>query len=225
MAHSPPTSRSLGDLVEEHPAAGPIFQSHGFDFCCGGAQDLATACAQAGLDPAAIWAQVQAAESGPGDDEDATWREQPLPALIDFLVGSYHEPLRRELPELIDMATRVERVHALHDLCPTGLAAALEEAHAAMLDHMAKEEQILFPAIRAGAGPDCDGPVTCMRLEHEEHEERLTHLRQLTHDYALPESACTTFRVLYQRLATLEEELRRHIHLENDILFPRALIG
>jgi regulator of cell morphogenesis and NO signaling len=121
------------------------------------------------------------------------------------------------------MANKVERVYALQEHCPHGLGPHLLRMQQAVLDHLRKEEEILFPAIRAGQGRMCGGPIACMESEHEEHAANLRRMRELAHGLVAPAGACTTFRALYQRLEHLERELMKHIHLENSILFPRAL--
>lgn len=220
-----PTTISLGDLVAAHPAAAAILHRHQIDFCCGGRQDFASACDAAGVDPAQVEAEITRAEVLDSEADLVRWTERPLTELIAHIVATYHEPLRRELPELIAMATKVERVYALQEHCPHGLAKHLLRMHQAVLDHLKKEEEILFPAIARGRGADCAGPVACMEAEHEDHGANLRRMRELAHGLAIPQGACTTFRALYQRLEHFERELMKHIHLENSILFPRALQG
>ena len=214
---------TLGSLVAEHPAAAPILYRHRLDFCCGGDQSLASACQARGVAAEAVLAEIGAAVDRDSAENEINWSQRPLDDLIDHILVVYHEPLRRELPELIAMAEKVERVYQLKPGCPHGLAALLQQIHAAVLDHLAKEEQILFPAVRSGRGAYCGGPVACMEAEHDEHGANLARIRELTDDLTPPEGACTTFRVLYQRLDAMEQDLMRHIHLENHILFPRAL--
>ena len=152
------------------------------------------------------------------------WDTRALPDLIDFILESYHEPLRADLPALLDAARRVERVHAKKPSCPHGLAQHLERLDAELRQHLAKEEQVLFPAIRAGSrGAHVHMPIRVMMQEHDDHGANLRRLRELTTDFNPPEEACATWRALYAGLAKLEAELMEHIHFENNILFPRAL--
>jgi regulator of cell morphogenesis and NO signaling len=106
-----------------------------------------------------------------------------------------------------------------------GLAELLDEVGTEVASHLAKEEQILFPLILSGRGPMAHMPVQVMIREHEDHGQNLRRIRELTSDFALPDYACATFRELYRALAQLEVELMDHIHLENNVLFPRALAG
>jgi regulator of cell morphogenesis and NO signaling len=128
-----------------------------------------------------------------------------------------------ELPRLIYLAGKVEDAHAGKPECPQGLRDLLEEIQTAVESHLAKEEQILFPLILAGRGRNAHMPVNVMIQEHEDHGQNLQRIRTITRNLELPESACATWRELYRSLGQLEIELMDHIHLENNILFPRAL--
>jgi regulator of cell morphogenesis and NO signaling len=147
----------------------------------------------------------------------------PLSELIHFIVSHYHERLRTELPQLVTLAKRLETGHSGEPTCPHGLGAHLEAVHSAMLEHLAKEERVLFPMILEGYGARTGGPVRVMELEHDEHTRNMARIRELTNNLAAPPAACETWRDLYRRLAQLEAELFDHIQLENTVLFPRAL--
>jgi regulator of cell morphogenesis and NO signaling len=155
---------------------------------------------------------------------DVNWSETPLPDLVAHILSAYHEPLREELPRLEAMARKVLEVH--RDKEPkmlTELLAVFLGLKAELLPHMEKEEQILFPMILRGQGFLADGPIFVMREEHDQAGQLLSRLRELTNDYEVPPRACNTWRALWHGLAALEESLHQHIHLENNILFPRAL--
>lgn len=159
-------------------------------------------------------------------ERDERWEERPLEELIDHLITRYHEPLRQDLPAWIDAARKVERVHAAKPSCPHGLTEVLMTWRTDMDLHLGKEEQVLFPAILEGTrGLRLAMPIRVMLQEHEDHGATLLRLRALTHDFVPPAEACSTWRALYEGLARLEEELMRHVHLENHVLFPRALDG
>jgi regulator of cell morphogenesis and NO signaling len=138
-------------------------------------------------------------------------------------VETYHRRLRLALPDLVAMAHKVAARHAARPECPTGLAAHLEAMLTSVLHHMRKEEEILFPMIVAGMGSRASAPVRVMELEHEHHGTDLQEIRRLTNDLTAPPDACPTWRALYLGLQQLEEELMEHIHLENNVLFRRAL--
>lgn len=212
----------LADVALRYPAASRIFRQHQLDFCCGGRQSVAAACNARGLDALAIVCDI---EANSPRDMLTDWNRLPLPAVIDHILINFHEAHRRELPDLIGLAQKVERVHAAKAQLPAGLATHLVEMQHALELHMQKEEQILFPAIRRGQGSQLVGPTRQMELEHEEHGLNLRRLRELAGDYIAPTEACTSWRALLLRCEQLEADLMAHVHLENHVLFPRALRG
>jgi regulator of cell morphogenesis and NO signaling len=214
------TTSTLAELATTHPAASRVFQRYGLDYCCGGRKPLADVCRSKGLDPDSILEAIV--------QEEATvdlprWDAAPLADLIRFIVERYHATLRTELPALIALAERVETRHGDKAACPRGLRAHLDDMYATVLDHLAKEERILFPMILAGDGVRAGGPIRVMQEEHEHHGENLAGVRAITNNLVPPAEACPTWRALYLRLAQLESNLFDHIHLENNVLFPRAL--
>ena len=212
---------TLADLAVAHPAAARVFYANRLDFCCGGKRPFAEACRERGLDADAIFDEIRREESTA--DAGTRWDLAPLPALVDHIVTHYHHRLRATLPHLVEMARRVEARHREKAACPLGLRALLEGVQQSTLDHLEKEEVILFPAIVRGAGARLSGPVSVMELEHEHHKQDLLRIRALTTGLTPPADACTTWRALYKGLQQLEQELMEHIHLENNVLFPRAL--
>ena len=217
------SNTTVGQIATEHPLATRVFHRHGIDFCCGGGKPLSDACASRDLDTAAIVDEIQK-EIGAEGDTEQRWDQSPLEDLIQHILVKYHEPLREELPRLEEMARKVHKVHgekdpeALSELVRVcvGLKAELES-------HMAKEEQILFPMITTGHGAMADGPISVMESEHDSAGAALRRLRELTNGYDVPAEACNTWRALWHGLEALEQALHEHIHLENNILFPRAL--
>ena len=212
---------TLADLATSRPGATRVFLAHGLDFCCGGRRPLVEACAEKGLDVDTILRSIADADQGAGDL--TPWAGRPLSDLVDFIEGHYHHRLRAEIPQLIELASKVEQAHADKPSCPRGLSAHLRAMHSAVLDHLDKEERVLFPFIRAGRGRGAGGPIHVMEQEHVDHGRSLDRLRELTSNLTAPAEACPTWRALYLRLGRLADELMEHIHLENNVLFPRAL--
>lgn len=219
-------------LVAEIAAAAPatikVFQRHQIEFCCGGHVPLFEACADQELDTDAVLAELRAAQATAEDAVD--WRQQPLAELVAHIQAQYHEPLREELPRLAAMMEKVATRHGhrlpdtLYPLRETFMA-LFEE----LLQHMAKEDAVLFPAVQAlEAEAPSEGwrwigePIHVMEAEHESAGAALARMRELTHGYAPPEDACPTFRGLYYGLSQLERDMHQHVHLENHVLFPRA---
>jgi len=212
--------RTLAELAVTYPVASRIFHRHRLDFCCHGRRPLADAAAERGLDAGALLAEIEAEQAGGSGER---WDGKPISELIRHLVDHYHARLRTELPALVDMAARVEQVHADKASRPRGLAAHLAAAHTSVLDHLIKEEGVLFPLILDGRGALAEAPVRVLEAEHEDHAETLRRTRELTDDLRPPAAAGESWRALYLRLEQLEVELMEHIHLENNVLFRRVL--
>jgi regulator of cell morphogenesis and NO signaling len=217
--------RTVGELVAEKPGRSRVFQELGVDFCCQGGRTLREACERKGLDVNEVLARFEQEDSSPTEVVDP---ESLSPeALIDYIVAVHHEFLRDELPRLHGMAQRVAQVHGGHTPSLRDVLVVFEGLFLELDSHMAKEEQILFPAIRSlaqGAGGffPLDGPMACMMEEHADADAALEKLRGLTNGFQPPPDACNTYRALFAGLAELDQDLRRHIFLENEILFPAA---
>lgn len=208
-------TQSLGSLAVQIPGATAVFRKLKLDFCCGGQQSLEKACADKQLDLNTVLGEIRALQH----HEAAP--EAPAPAeLIDHILRRYHEVHRQQLPELIRMARRVEAVHRDHPQVPRGLADHLETMEQELLEHMAKEEQILFPLLKQGGHPMVVHPIGMMRHEHVSHGEQIERLAALTTQHQPPVDACNTWRALYTGTARLTEDLIEHIHTENNLLFP-----
>ena len=208
-------TQSIGQLAVELPGATAVFRRLKLDFCCGGNLSLAEAAQARGLAPDAVLAELaalQRPDSAPAATEPG--------ALIDHIIGCYHDVHRAQFPELIRMAHRVESVHRDKPGVPAGLGAFLETMQHELTRHMHKEEAILFPMLKAGGNPFVVHPIGMMRAEHTDHGAALDLLNALTNDANPPAGACNTWRALYAGVAQLREDLIEHIHLENNVLFP-----
>ncbi|WP_137126218.1 DUF542 domain-containing protein [Roseomonas sp. HF4] len=204
-------TRQIGEIAAALPGATAIFRRRKLDFCCGGAVRLADA-----VPPEALPAiEAELASLAPGEPE----APEDTGALIDHIIARYHDVHRAQVPELIRLARRVEAVHRDHPDAPRGLAELLTRIEWEMGDHMQKEEQGLFPMLRVGHGPAM--AMELMRDEHDDHGARLRELEALTHGHEPPEDACNSWRALYAGTAQFAQDLTQHIHLENNVLFPR----
>lgn len=213
--HIPAGKLSVGEIAASLAGATAVFRRHKIDFCCGGNVSLDEAAAKRGLDPAVLEAALAALAQTP---PDAPMESR---ALVDHIIERYHNTHRAELPELVRLARRVESVHRDHPEAPAGLADALAQATVDLEDHMQKEEQILFPAIRDGFTGALDGPIMVMRHEHDDHARTIRVLQTLAHSYQPPQHACRSWQALYNGVEKLVTDLTEHIHLENNVLFPR----
>ncbi len=215
VAQQSMAARSLGEIAASLPGATAVLRRHKLDFCCGGAESLEQAARHKGIDPAPIEAELAALSQGPNDVPDS------VEDLVQHIVERYHEVHRRELPELRQLARRVESVHAEHPAVPKGLSDVIAHLHGELESHMQKEEQILFPLMIAGGSPMIVHPIAMMRHEHDEAGEDLKAIDKLTGELTLPAEACNTWRALYAGLGKFAEDLTEHIHIENNILFPK----
>lgn len=223
-AAAPITPKStLADLAATRAGASRVFYRHGLDFCCHGRVSLAEACARKNLAVDALVKEIEA--QVPLAPDFQRWDERPIPELVKHVLDEFHASHRAELPRLLEMARKVEKVHADKASCPRGLADHIEAVAEALDMHMQKEEQILFPMILAGRGRMASMPIQVMEEEHDDHGRSLAKLRELAQGFTPPEDACGTWRALYLGLAELDQAVMQHIHTENNILFPRALRG
>jgi regulator of cell morphogenesis and NO signaling len=209
--------RTLADIAATLPGATAVFRRRKLDFCCGGRAPLMQAAAERGLAVAELEAELDtvAALSLPAERPEGT------PALIDLIETHYHAAHRRELPELIRLARRVEAVHKDNPAVPRGIADLLERMSGELEVHMKKEELILFPMMRRGGHPMIAQPIAVMLAEHDDHGVHLRQLEALTNDFVAPDDACPTWRALYVGVRKLADDLMEHIHTENNVLFPR----
>ena len=218
---------TVAEIAAALPSSVRVFQRHEIDFCCGGKTPLATAGRDRGVPFETLVGEIEASAAGPAGDE-RDWGREPLHVLIDHIVTTYHDVLREELPRLEAMAAKVSRVHGMKATHLLRLEAIVNELSAELRMHMRKEEMVLFPAIRAieaggQAGVPISAPIAMMEHEHDRAGAQLAELRTITGGYAAPDWACQTFRALYHGLSDLESAMHVHVHLENNVLFARAL--
>jgi regulator of cell morphogenesis and NO signaling len=227
--------QTVGEIAAEAPAAVRVFEKYSIDYCCGGKRPLDEVCRERGISPEAVLAEVEQAAARSEPERD--WSRASLSELIRHIVSTHHEYLKAELPVLY---ARLARVIEAHDAKHGEMLRNLREVFAGLRDeitaHLRKEEIILFPAIeeleraraeRRAPAPtpfgSIENPIRMMIFEHDNAGEALSRMRALTGGYTLPQEACATFTALYAGLRELEADLHRHIHLENNILFPRTL--
>jgi len=211
--------RTVGDIAATLPGATAVFRKYKIDFCCNGDLTLDSAAQRRGVDPDALEQALEALASGTGGT--AASAAMSSDELIDHIQTCYHEAHRRALPELIALSRKVEAVHREHPKVPAGLSDALRQMQSELEEHMAKEETVLFPAMRQSAKENVAITTAAFRHEHDDQGTQLRLLESLTDDFTLPEGACRSWQALYVGTAQLAEDLMEHIHLENNILFPR----
>jgi len=224
----------VAEIASWNPATIRIFQRFAIDFCCGGKRPLSEVCTEKQL----TFGELRTALESAGEPESTAipTAETGLAEMVRFIVGKYHADLRTELPRLSQMAAKVLDAHGARypDVLPA-LAATFRGLREELEEHMVKEERVLFPYIELLETLDREGreltvspfgsiqaPIGRMEHEHKIAGRALARLRELTGGYIPPADACNTFRGLYHGLAELEKTLHEHIHLENNVLFPRA---
>ncbi len=210
--------RTVGDIAATLPGATGVFRKFKIDFCCNGDLTLDGAAQRRDADPDEL---IKALEALDHADPAAAPAAMESDELIDHIQVRYHEAHRRALPELIALSRKVEAVHREHPKVPAGLSDALRQMHNDLEEHMAREEETLFPAMLQQSADKLDIAIDELRHEHDGQGTQLRLLESLTDDFTLPEGACRSWQALYVGTAQLAEDLMEHIHLENNVLFPR----
>lgn len=219
------------DIVIDSPTAIPVLEQFGIDYCCGGRHTLAQACNSRNQSIALVLEELEH-KGQDGTAPKLQWQTAPLPELIDHIVQTHHTFAREQLALIQELASKVERRHGTAHPEVYKVNELLASISAELTHHFFCEENVLFPYIRqlyqkqASAYPMFDTiqqPIEQMMKEHDQAGDELRVLREITNHYQTPADACTTYRALYRAMEDLERDLHHHIHLENNILFPRAL--
>jgi regulator of cell morphogenesis and NO signaling len=225
---------TIRDIVANDFRTAAVFQRHGIDFCCKGDRSIQDACRNGRVTAEQVLADIAEATATPvvGGARFNSW---DLDTLASYIVANHHEFVRKLIPVLLTHTKKVAAVHGDRHPEMIEVAEVFNDVADEMTSHMAKEEQILFPYIvavedashRGGGRPSSPfgtvrNPIRMMEMEHESAGDAMARIRSLTSGYAIPEGACTTYRVCLQELEAFERDLHEHVHLENNILFPKA---
>jgi len=226
-------NQTVGELVATQPSRSRVFEAFHIDYCCGGKRSLAEACGKKGVAVDEVLDALARSDArrASGETEDAA--SMPLDVLCTHIVTRHHAYLREELPRLTQMADKVAAVHGDRDARLSELAETVHELATELGAHMMKEERILFPVIQElvrGEGVPfmpfgtLANPIRAMEAEHDGAGSGLERIARLTDDFTPPDWACNTYQALLDGLHDLTLDLHQHIHKENNVLFPRALI-
>ena len=218
-------TQTIARIVLDHPVAARIFQEHKLDFCCRGNVTLDVAAREEGIDADRLAATIESAirervGSGPGDENVASFGTA---ALVARIVDRHHGYLRRTLPYLVQLATKVARVHGDKEPRLIEVRNDVIELRDMLLPHLDQEEEVLFPALMSRT-PDravIDRELAAMHEDHLAVGRVLERVRALADDFRAPSFACNSYRTLFAELENLEGDTLRHVHLENHALMPR----
>lgn len=227
-------SRTVAQMVTENINTAHVFKKHGIDFCCGGNIPVSEACKNANIEFATI--EQELLNLNPTTNRANNFNSWELDFLTDHIINVHHAYVEESLPLLLQYSAKVTTVHGHHASELNEIHDLVTEVAGELSAHMKKEELILFPFIkklvqarREEIQPPkphfgtADNPIRMMEAEHETAGELLRKISVLSHNYTPPEFACNTYRAFYAKLEEFEQDLHQHVHLENNILFPKTL--
>lgn len=214
-------TKQIKDIVLKYPASYRVFYKHGIDFCCGGKEVLFDVCQKKGINYESVLEEIENLSKEVSDTKD--WTKEDPKDLINHIVNIHHAYLKEEFPRLNQLAKKVAGRHGDHHKNLHKLAESFAQLSEDLLDHMAKEEQDLFPAIvKAESKEKIKHLIDELEKDHEETGQTLETLLDLTNHYAINDTMCDSYKALYIGLSKFDEDIRLHIHKENNILFPMA---
>jgi len=226
--------RPVGSFVTENFRTAGVFYKHGIDFCCGGKQSLHNACQERGIDVDAMLEELRLTEQEAGGI--ARLDSLELDALTEYIVANHHMYINNNAPQILSFAVKVAEVHGSRHPETIEIKDLFTELLRELEQHMFKEERVLFPYIdslaaarRTGGMPPpahfgtVANPVAMMESEHDHAGDLMRRINELSSSFEPPSDACTTYRVLFQELEAFERDLHTHIHIENNILHPKAI--
>lgn len=226
---------TIGELVAKDYRKAQVFKKYGLDFCCGGKKSVKAACEEKGIDADKVEAELNAFTETPAAKTE-NYDNWGLGFLGDYIVNKHHAYVRESIPALTEYTTKIARVHGGRHPELVEVAKHFAAVAAELTSHMPKEERILFPYIKQMEEAQKNGttidrpafgtiqsPINMMEMEHTAAGGDMEAIRTLTQNYELPADACATYRVAFSKLQEFEDDLFNHIHLENNILFPKAI--
>lgn len=219
---------TVGEIVTADFRAAEVFKRAGIDFCCGGKKSLEQACTEKSLDPNLLVAELTKLDSM--EERTFNFNEWTLDFLSDYIVNTHHKYVIRSLPNLVFYTGKIATVHGSNHPELIEIAEIIEKVNEELRQHLRNEEDVLFPAIKEVLRNDSpearltiQSEINRMLGEHDFAGGSLDYINSLTNDYELPADACNTYQVAFNLLKQFEDDLHIHVHLENNILFPKAL--
>lgn len=229
MAHQKFNKGTIGQIVADDFRAAAIFKKVGIDFCCGGNQTIEQACKGKRINIDELYNELAVLSSSlPGESHD--FKNWNLGFLADYIVNTHHQYVLRTLPDLVSYTEKIGEVHGLSHPELLEVMNLFAQINKELLQHLKNEEEVLFPAIKevlksgsAEAKATIISEISRMTGEHEFAGGAMDRINHITHGYQLPDDACNTYKVTFKLLEQFEDDLHIHVHLENNILFPKAL--
>ncbi|MDR3610087.1 MAG: iron-sulfur cluster repair di-iron protein [Ignavibacteriaceae bacterium] len=235
MYASEDNKQTLSEIVKNNYKAAAVFERYNLDFCCKGNKVLSTACEEKGVNESEVLSELSKIEAY--QNSSINYEEWGLDFLIDYIVNTHHNYVRKIIPVISEHVNKVASVHGQNHPELLEIARHYTTVYKDLKQHMMKEEEILFPHIKylvksKGTGSKIESPyfgsvqnpIKMMEAEHINAGDELFEIRRLSNNYTIPADACNTFRVTFLELKEFEEDLHRHVHLENSILFPKSII-
>jgi regulator of cell morphogenesis and NO signaling len=226
-------SATVADVAVSFPQALGVLNRYRLDYCCNGGRQFVAACDSLKLDAGLVWQEILEAAEQPAIDKGVRFNTWGTPLLIDYIVEHHHGYVRQSTGRILELLKKVERAHSEENAEVVQVRQAFEQLSEELLEHMIKEEVIVFPTVRRiaeseGAGlkeplaTSIEAPLIAMEDDHEQAGMLIKQLRSLTQMYTPPLYACPTFQLTWRLLKEFDDDLMKHIHLENNILFPRV---
>lgn len=223
------STKTIGEIVAHDYRAASIFKEAGIDFCCGGKMSIEKTCREKGINPASLLENIQKLESTPNTTTH-NFNEWDLGFLCDYIVNTHHKFVLKTLPELVQYTKKIASVHGDKHPELIEVESLFAQINRELLQHLKNEEEVLFPAIKkALKNPDPEEKklikteITRMSGEHEFAGGAMDKINELTKNYFIPADSCNTYQVSLKLLEQFEDDLHTHVHLENNILYPKAL--
>jgi regulator of cell morphogenesis and NO signaling len=228
-------SKTVAEMVTENIKTAQIFKKHGIDFCCGGGISLDKACEKYNVDYNLLTQELLNVDQT--NSRATNYNRWELDFLTDHIINVHHAYVEENIPLLLQYSARVAQVHGSHYTELLEIKELVKEVAGELSAHLKKEELILFPFIKqmvrakkentqlpvAHFG-SVDNPIKMMETEHEDAGELLRRIAKLSNNYTPPQGACNTYKAYYAKLEEFEQDLHQHVHLENNILFPKSLL-
>lgn len=229
------TKISMAEVVLAFPQALEIVKKYDLDFCCGGKKAFSEACKKSGVDAEKVWKDIMQAKSNHAHDNGMNFNAWDIPLIIDFILQHHHQYVRSSIPQIKALLEKVCSAHGDDNPNLYSVKEDFDDLANELLTHMPKEENVLFPAMKRifiaqnpkgnseVAQEHLEMPISVMEHEHERAGELIKSIRSLADNYTPPSYACPTYQMAYIMLSQFDNDLMQHIHIENNILFPKAL--